>query len=236
MFRDALNEAASLLGIRHGRRLSPPAATLLPISPELLERPADWPASVHLTGPWVDSETPAELQQDVAEFMAGGPFVYAGFGSMASGDPVVRGRALIDAARVRGHRVLIATGLGGIDVGPELRGNDLLAARSVPHDLVLPHTAAAVHHCGIGTVHAAMRAGAPSVIIPFIADQPFWGAMLHRHGLAPAAIPHRRVTAARIGSALDAAPQYREPVGRVSERMRAERGTAVALDAISGIG
>ncbi|UUT35229.1 glycosyltransferase [Microbacterium elymi] len=235
MFGVALDEAARLLGVPRSDRMPPPTATLMPISPALLERPEDWPVSVHLTGAWVGSDSGTALEPNVAAFIAGGSFVYAGFGSMVSGNPAARGRALVDAARARGQRLFVATGLGGIEIAPELRGDDVLVVRSAPHNLVLPHAAVAVHHGGVGTVQAATRAGTVSVVIPFIADQPFWAAMLHRRGLAPRPVAQGRATAARIGMALDAAPQYRDPVDAAARRMRAEHGTAAALAIISAL-
>ncbi|GMA33690.1 hypothetical protein GCM10025875_36820 [Litorihabitans aurantiacus] len=159
MFGAALDEAAGQLGISRDQRLPSPAATLLPITPTLLERPADWPASVHLTGPWIEPVTTEVLPQDVSDFVAGGPFIYAGFGSMSAGDPIERGRAVISAAHAHGYRVLMATGLGGVDVPDRLRGADVMVVRSVPHGLTLPRASAAMHHGGIGTVQAAARAG-----------------------------------------------------------------------------
>lgn len=235
MFAGALDEAARLLGTRRTSPLPPPAATLLPISPALLERPQDWPSSVHLTGPWATGDATAALDPDVAAFVAAGPFVYAGFGSMALGDASARGRALVDAAPARRHRLLVATGLGGVDVAPELRGDDVCVVRSVPHGLVLPHASAAIHHGGIGTVQAATLAGVVSIIVPFFADQPFWGAMLHRRGLAPAAIPQRRLTAARLVAALDEVPDHRSAVVGAAARMHAEEGTATAIGILDSL-
>lgn len=235
MFQDALDDAARLLGTARSRPMPPPAATLLPISPTLLERPEDWPAHVHLTGPWTHPDDGARLEPDLAAFVDGGPFVYAGFGSMALGDATARGRALVDAARVRGDRLLVATGLGGIDIAPELRGEDVFVVRSVPHHLVLPHADAAVHHGGIGTVQAATRAGTVSIIVPFIADQPFWGAMLHRRGLTPSAIPQRRLTRTRLRGALDEAPMHSRQVAAAAEQMRDEDGTASALGIVASL-
>lgn len=232
MFRRELDEAARLLGVRRTQRI-PPAATMLPISPALLRRPDDWPADVHLTGPWAIDESAGALDPEVAAFIARGSFVYAGFGSMAAGDARARGKALVDAVRARGERLLVATGLGGLEVAPERSGDDVLVVRAVPHHLVLPHATAAVHHGGIGTVQAAMRAGTVSIIVPFIADQPFWGALLHRRALAPEAIPQRHIDAVRLRAALDAVPGYREPVARVRERMRDDGGTAAALDVLT---
>lgn len=208
----------------------------MPISSALLERPEDWPASVHQTGSWIDSGPAPELDPPVGDFVAGGPYVYAGFGSMAMGDPVARGRALVEATRRRGLRLLVATGLGGIAIAPDLGGDDVLAVRSAPHSLVLPNAVAAVHHGGIGTVQAATRAATVSLIVPFIADQPLWGAMLHRRGLAPAAISHRRATAERFETALDAASQYSSSVAGAAEQMASEDGIAEAISIITTLG
>lgn len=234
MFRREVDEAASVMGVARPRRSSAPEATLLPISPAILPQPADWPESVVLTGPWrspaTDATTPAAAPDPAVDaFLQGGPFAYAGFGSMAAGDAAARGRALVEAARARGLRLLVATGLGGIVVPDDLRGDDVLVTRSVDHTAVLPHAVAAVHHGGIGTVQAAMPAGTVSIIVPFIADQPFWGAHLHRRGLGPAAIPQRRLTAERLADAFAEAPEYEAAVASVAERMSHEDGTGAAL-------
>ncbi|ODT11531.1 MAG: hypothetical protein ABS61_03205 [Microbacterium sp. SCN 70-18] len=234
LFRRDLQEAAGVLGIRMPRHATPPAATLLPISPALLPRPVDWPTSIHLTGPWREA-APASvhLPAEIADFAEAGPFVYAGFGSMAAGDPRERGRIVVEAARRAGHRLLVATGLGGLAVSDDLQGDDVLVVGSVAHDLVLPRAVAAVHHGGIGTVQAALRAGTVSIVVPFIADQPFWGAVLRRRALGPAAIPARRLTADRLADALAAAPRYAAAVAEVAARMPHDRGTDAALEAIA---
>jgi sterol 3beta-glucosyltransferase len=228
MFRRDLAEVAKLVG-NQGRRLPPPAATLMPISPAILQRPPDWPATVHLTGPW---RTPAAgaLSDDVAGFMAGGDVVYAGFGSMAAGDPVARAREVVGGIRRTGARALIASGLGGLSVPADVLGDDVLVTDSVAHDLVLPLARAAVHHGGIGTVQAALAAGTVSVIVPFIADQPFWGARVHERGLGPLPMRQRALTSDRLAAALLQAGEYRPAVQRVARAIAAEEGPGAALD------
>ncbi|MFC9919680.1 glycosyltransferase [Agromyces binzhouensis] len=234
MFRREVDEAAEVMGAPRSRRSSAPAATLLPISPAILPRPADWPESAVLTGAWRAREATTDAAAPTPDpaldaFLAAGPFAYAGFGSMAAGDPAARGRALVAAARARGIRLLVATGLGGIAVPDDARGDDVFVTRSVDHGVVLPRAVAAVHHGGIGTVQAATAAGTVSIVVPFIADQPFWGAMLHRRGLAPAPIPRRRVTADRLAEALAAAPAFQTAVEAAAARMADEDGAAEAL-------
>lgn len=228
IFSSDLNEVADLVGaVRH--RSAPPAATLLPISPVILNRPEDWPDTVHLTGPWHTGTTGSTLREDVTSFITGGTFVYAGFGSMAVGDPFVRGREVLRGIRNHGARALIVTGLGGLRIDADLLGDDVLVVPSVNHDLVLPHAEAAVHHGGIGTVQAATRAGAVSVVAPFIADQPFWSARLHERGLSPAPIPRRRLNADHVAAALTDATNYRPAVIAAAEAMTNEDGTGAAL-------
>lgn len=236
MFGRELDEARRLAGSGSGAA-SAASASLVPISPQVLPRPDDWPATVHLTGAWVEpASRPSPADAELAEFLAAGDAVYAGFGSMAIGDPLDRGRALIAAARETGNRLLVATGWGGIAVSDDLAGADILVRSSVDHPAVLPSVRAAVHHGGIGTVHAAARAGIPSVIVPFFADQPFWGAQVHRQGLGPAPIPQRSLTTARLVAALRAAPEFAANAGAAREAMTAEDGLGAALEVLEHLG
>jgi UDP:flavonoid glycosyltransferase YjiC (YdhE family) len=104
----------------------------------------------------------------------------------------------------------------------------------VPHDWLFPRTAVVVHHGGSGTTHSAARAGVPSVVLPFAADQFFWARQLHRLGVAPAASGIRRITAAGLARAIAAArtARYRDRAATVGAAMRAEDGLATAVDAI----
>jgi sterol 3beta-glucosyltransferase len=210
-------------------------ATMIPVSPELLPRPADWPATVHLTGHWTGNSGLASADSEMSDFINGGSFVYAGFGSMKAGDARARGLAIVEAARRNGLKALVAGGWGGIDIPPALRAGDVLVRESVDHQLVLPLAAAAIHHGGAGTVHAVVRAGIPSVVVPFIADQPFWGHLLHRRGLGPEPIPYWKVTADRLSDALAQTGKYRDQAAQAGERIRQEDGTAVALDVLEAL-
>ena len=235
MFRRELNEAGALVGARGKTHLSSPTASLLPISPAILPRPHDWPSTAHLTGAWFDRTQTAPPDPEIALFLEGGDFLYAGFGSMANGDPVARGRAVVEASRRRGLRVLVATGLGGLSIPSDLRGDDILVTGSVDHSTVLPRATAALHHGGIGTVHAAARAGTTSVVIPFIADQPFWGAHLHRVGLSPAPIPARSFTSPRLSAALAQVEDFAQPNRDLAAAMSSEDGLRTAVTVVEQV-
>ena len=84
------------------------------------------------------------------------------------------------------HRAIVAAGWSGTNNFDDLLGGDrLMAVREAPHDWLLPRMHAAVHHCGAGTTAAAVRAGIPTVPVPFWADQFLWSRVLYRAGAAP---------------------------------------------------
>ncbi|NNH23891.1 glycosyltransferase, partial [Pseudokineococcus marinus] len=112
---------------------------------------------------------------------------------------------------------------------------DVLVASSAPHAAVLPRADVVVHHGGAGTVHAVARAGAVSVVVPFVADQPWWARRLHDLGLSPAPLPARRLTAEGLARRLAAAPAHRRSARAAAGAMAGERGAARAVDVLEGL-
>ncbi|GAA1958215.1 glycosyltransferase [Microbacterium aquimaris] len=230
MFAADLDAASRELGRpERPRQDSPASSNLVPVSPAVLERPDDWPVTTTLTGAWTGGGHAQDrpVDAELAQFLDG-EVLYAGFGSMAASGATRRGRAVVEAARSQGLRALVVTGLGGLGVDEDLRGDDVLVREAVDHHAVLPRVVAAVHHGGVGTVHAALGAAAPSVIVPFIADQPFWGARLAAAGLGPSPIRASRLDIARLSRAIERIDRYRPATTEAAERMRAEDGTGTA--------
>jgi hypothetical protein len=90
---------------------------------------------------------------------------------------------------------------------------------------------AVCHHGGAGTVAAGLRAGKPSIIIPFFGDQFFWGDVVAKNGAGPLPLPGKHVTADEL---VDAFKQVHKPKMRIAtERIRdailQEDGCANAL-------
>jgi hypothetical protein len=63
----------------------------------------------------------------------------------------------------------------------------------VPHEWVFERVKAAVHHGGAGNTAASLRAGIPTVVVPFFADQPFWEWRVTELGVGPEPFAHGRV-------------------------------------------
>jgi sterol 3beta-glucosyltransferase len=204
-------------------------------SDAVIPRPDDWPDFVEVCGYWFLDDAdgyrpPRELQ---AFLDAGDPPVYIGFGSMVSGDPRGMTRTVLDALGLSGKRAIVASGWGGLQPGD--LPQTVFPVSFVPHGWLFPRVAAAVHHGGAGTAAAALRAGVPSIVVPFFADQFFWGKLLCDHALGAASIPRKRLTAERLAAALTRAATDRDLIEncrRVAVAVAAEDGVGRAVSAI----
>jgi sterol 3beta-glucosyltransferase len=101
-----------------------------------------------------------------------------------------------------------------------------------PHDWLFPRMAAIVHHGGSGTTGAALAAGKPQVVCPFVADQPFWAARAHAACVAPEPQPQRRLTAHGLAAAIRRAVTDRtmaRAAAETGERIRTEGGVHRAV-------
>jgi UDP:flavonoid glycosyltransferase YjiC (YdhE family) len=115
--------------------------------------------------------------------------------------------------------------------------SDVLVVEDVPHELLFGRVAGAVHHGGAGTTHTALAAGIPAVVVPFFADQPFWGRRIATIGAGPAPIPRRAVTPGRLSGAITEAldPPMRHRAASLGEQVRAEPGTRAAVPLLERI-
>jgi sterol 3beta-glucosyltransferase len=201
-------------------------------SPAVVPKPSDWNEHTHVTGYWFldhagDWQPPAGL---VGFLESGPPPIYAGFGSLVSGGGEEASRVVLDALRQSEQRGVVATGWGGLS--PSDLPDEVFALESVPHDWLFPRTAAVVHHGGAGTTGAGLRAGVPSIIIPFSKDQPFWARQVEALGAGPAPIPRKRLTADSLAHAIRVAVTDESMRGRAAalgEIIRGEDGVGNAV-------
>ena len=241
---DAWRRADLGLGRRPGRHdpLGDRSATVLhAFSPQVVPRPADWPASAHITGYWLTGNGPAwSPPRRLAAFLdAGDPPVYLGFGSMPVDRPAALAGAVTMTARQTGARFIVYS------LNPELtrrlagHGNQILTVRQVPHDWLFPRTAAVVHHGGAGTAGAAVAAGRPQVIWPFGVDQHFWAERMTSLGVAVAASPVRALSGSGLAAAVAQAIGDRSVNDRARDlaaRVRAEDGLGQAVAHLERLG
>ncbi len=214
---DIVRPAGDLLRRRRGLRrrghLGYAAAlrrtpTLLATSSVVVPPTPDWPPALRQTGFWFRSDPgETEVEERLRAFVAAGsPPVYVGFGSMPTGDPDRLLGDVMTAFDERGVRGVIGSGLAGLGRTPPAGLPDsVLVVEGAPHEWLFPRCAAVVHHGGAGTTAAALRAGVPQVVVPHIADQPYWGRRVHDLGVGAAPIARKDLTAARLAAALGVA-------------------------------
>lgn len=214
----------------HGR----PTLVLHAISPRVIPRPTDWPATSVMTGYWqLPTQPDAVLPDRLEAFLAAGePPVYIGFGSMSGADPASTTRDVLDAVQRRGVRAVLARGWGGMQVDAE-DDDRVLAVDTVPHDLLFGRVSAVVHHGGAGTTAAAVAAGRPQVVCPFVADQPFWAARMHTLGVAAEPLPQKQLTGRRLAERLAALLDDEATARRARALAAAVRREDGAVEAVS---
>ncbi len=203
-------------------------------SPAVLPRPADWPPEVHVTGYWWPARPPGWQPPDqLVDFLqAGPPPVFIGFGSMAPAQGERLSGIVAAAVKRAGMRAVVQSGWAGLAPSSD----DILLVGDLPHDWLFPRMAAVIHHAGAGTTGAGLRAGVPAVPVPFVVDQPFWGARLHRLGVAPHPIPLHELAADALADALRSCvdePTYRKRAAELARRIRADDGSAAVLALIA---
>jgi vancomycin aglycone glucosyltransferase len=180
------------------------------------------------TGAWILPDArplPAELE---AFLDAGDPPVYVGFGSMAMRAAEEPARAAIKAVRAQGRRVIIAQGWANL--APIDDQEDCFAVGEVNQQALFARVAAIVHHGGAGTTTAAARAGAPQVVVPQVADQPYWASRVTELGIGAAndgPIPRTESLLPPLRTAL--APETRERAFAVAKTIRSD-GAIVAAE------
>jgi sterol 3beta-glucosyltransferase len=218
-------------------RQRPDAPLLCAWSERVLPLPGDWPTGVHATGYWFTEpamgwEPPAGLARFVE---AGPPPVSIGFGSMVSPDTENTLDVVLEAVERAEQRAVLLGGWTGLGAGQGSLPAHVFAIDKVPHEWLFPRTAAVVHHGGAGTTAAALRAGAPAVITPFLADQPSWARVVHGLGAGPAPIPFSELSADRLGPAIQEAvthPTFRREAQEVAAGLRGEDGVGRAMELI----
>jgi UDP:flavonoid glycosyltransferase YjiC (YdhE family) len=204
---------------------------LMGYSPRVSPRPDDWPDNYCLTGYWYldegrDWQAPAELQRFLAE---GEPPVCIGFGSMIGRNVEATTRIVVEAVTHANERAILISGwagLGKVDLPPAI-----LRIDSAPHDWLLPRVATLVHHGGAGTTASAFRAGVPQVVVPHMADQPFWGRRVAALGVGPKPIPRPKLSAQMLAAAIQeaASPEMKRRAGILGHQIREEDGLGIAV-------
>lgn len=200
------------------------------ISPRVLDRPDDWPATHALSGFWfLDHPDGWRSSRELESFLAcGSPPIAIGWGSMGAGRARRLLPPILTSLRRAGVRAVLLIDRREHGALPD----GVLAIDDAPHDWLLPRMAAVIHHGGAGTTAAGLRAGVPALAIPFGVDQLFWGRRIAALGAGVDPLPASRLTAESFSHALDrlvADQHLRRHADLVGQQIRAENGVGQAV-------
>lgn len=232
-----LNVARAEVGLGPRRRLLQdgnlsPLLTAIAWSPACLERPADWPAYLEVTGflYWdaPDGWRPPESLAGFMDAEAGDSVVAISSGSMGAdvGDAFAPFfGSSVASVHAAGARALVI-GAGG--AFPFTEDGRTLCVEYAPFSWVYPRCAAVIHHGGAGTVAQSLRAGVPTLVAPWGADQAFNASLLARLGVGRT-LTRRRYTEARVREAVGALltrADYRARAKTLAAEIAREDGVA----------
>lgn len=206
-------------------------------SPHLVPRPPDWGDHVHITGYWYPKNDSWEPPPDLVHFLQSGPPpVFIGFGSMPIKYPHIGLQVIKQAVELSDQRAILHVGWGGLDA--TALPATVFRIHYAPYDWLFPQMAALIHHGGSGTTHFAARSGVPSLVTPFVFDQPYWGNRLAAQGVGPAPI---RFLSLSINVLRDAIIQLttdetmRQAAAVLGEKIKLERGIEEAVAVVEGL-
>jgi sterol 3beta-glucosyltransferase len=226
-------------------------AVIQGFSPWVVPRLPDWGANIYTTGWWWPADTrwadPSSTQADqpppgfsnpnLEQFLhAGEPPVFIGLGSMPVPDPIAASRLFCQAAQLAGVRLVLHTGWADLPGLPE--GENVIQIGYTPYAWLFPQVRLVVHHGGSGTTGYALASGVPSLVLPFVFDQFYWGQRTAELGAGPSPIPFARLTAEKLAAAISQVlkdPGMAAQAKTLSEKLRAENGLRKAVEIVESI-
>lgn len=230
------------LGVRF-RRDQPRYLTPLPIlygvSPSIVSKPKEWGSSIYMTGVWFldraeEYEPPAALTQFLE---AGETPICVGFGSMTDTSSETLTNIVLEAIAVSKQRAIILSGwgeLGKIELAHPLK-QQVFVIDSVPHSWLFSRVKAVVYHGGSGTTAAVCRAGLPSIVVPYFADQSGWGERLHQLGVSPKPIPRKQLSIASLAEEIAIVTsdlEMQQKAAQLGMKISSENGVEQAVSII----
>ncbi len=211
-----------------------PYLVLALFSQALAKPQPDWPTNAVSTGfAFYDgNDAKADLSSELQTFLdAGEPPIVFTLGSAAVMAPGRFYQESIEATQRLNHRAVLLMGKNTL---PVTLPKDILALRYVPYSQIFPHACAIAHQGGVGTTAQALRAGVPTLVMPYSHDQPDNAARVERLGTSQT-ISRKQYSASRVAKQLGellSDASYAAKAADIGERIRGEDGVAIACDAI----
>ena len=197
----------------------------------------DWPPHSEITGfCFYDGRHQMPMPDELARFLdAGPPPIVFTLGSSAVWVARDFFQESIEAAKRLGRRAVLLIG----DQRNRLASlpDGMIAIDYAPYESLLPHASVVVHHGGVGTTSQGLRAGVPTLIVPFAFDQSDNAERARRLGTSRT-VYRNKYRAARLTKELHellTRPEYAQNAREVSQKLKQENGPARAADLIERV-
>jgi UDP:flavonoid glycosyltransferase YjiC (YdhE family) len=124
-------------------------------------------------------ELSTDADDEVASWIAAGiPPIFFGFGSIPAESPADTIAMISAACAQLGERALVCS--AGTDFSHVPHFDHVKVVGAMNYAAAFPACRAVVHHGGVGTTAAGLRAGVPTLILSTDLDQTLWGARVKR--------------------------------------------------------
>jgi len=209
----------------------PPEPVINGFSPHVVLPPPDWGEQVYTTGYWTLDESGWQPTPELVNFLnAGEPPIFIGFGSMVTDNAAALTQTVVEAVRQSGFRAVLSSGWAGL--GAAELPETIFPLGYTPYNWLFPRCAAVIHHGGSGTTGFVFRAGVPGMVVPFGADQPYWGKRLVALGIGLEPIPIKQLTVTNLAASIRELATNAEMKHRAADlgrRIQAEDGIGTAI-------
>jgi len=196
----------------------------------------DWPPQTEVTGFCYYDDSEASLPAELSDFLDNGPppIVFT-LGSSAVWVARDFFRESIAAAKQLGQRAVLL--IGDERNHPESLPDGMIAVNYVSYQSLMPRASVVVHHGGVGTTSHGLRAGVPTLIVPFAFDQSDNADHAERLGVSRT-VYRDKYRAPRVAVELGKLlrePDYARRASDVGRQLKQEDGPARASDFIEQV-
>ncbi|MGD1896640.1 MAG: glycosyltransferase [Phormidesmis sp.] len=210
-----------------------PHLVLALFSPLLGTPKPDWPLNVVTTGfTLYDGNPERTLPPALESFLASGepPLIFT-LGSAAVNTPGNFYAESIQAAITLNKRAVL---LLGNNPPPNNLPASIFTCDYAPYSKIFPRACAIIHQGGVGTTAQALRAGRPTLVVPYSLDQPDNAARVQQLGTSRT-LSRKQYSAARLMAELKIlteVPSYATRATEIKRIMQSEEGLSIAYKAI----
>jgi UDP:flavonoid glycosyltransferase YjiC (YdhE family) len=215
-----------------------PQLILLPMSQHVVKPSENWTSKNVISGYWyLEAPSSYSPPRDLQKFIENGEkpiFISFGSAGWSEEDHISLLKILFEAVRLADSRAIILNTEKYAGKIPD----HIYLVQEIPFDWVFDYCSCVVHHCGLGTTAEVLKAGLPSIPVPYMIDQFAWAERIHSLGVATHPIPRKELTAGKLSKAIREALDnsiIRENAEELRLKIREEDGLKSAVRAIESV-